>query len=103
VVLSGSLLGVDRSGWDQGGIAVGGEDHVPALAVDLVVVEVAEQRPVVQIGRAAVGPGHDAVVPVAGTVSRSQPTVTEPGSGHHEATHRVSTRGTNHSTTTEHV
>jgi hypothetical protein len=42
-VLSGSLVGVDGSGWDERGVAVGGEDDLPVLAVDLVVVEGAEQ------------------------------------------------------------
>jgi len=56
VVLSGSLLRVDGCRGDELGVAVAGELHVPALPVDLLVVVLAEQGAVVEVGGSAVVP-----------------------------------------------
>jgi len=54
------LFWVDPAWWGEPGPA-GSDGHCPVGLVDLVVVEQAEQDPVVQVGGAAVGPEPDVV------------------------------------------
>ena len=67
VIASGLLSEVDRFGWDVFGVTVGGEPDGPAVLMNAllmndVVVEVAEQDAVAEVGFAALGPGTIRVV-----------------------------------------
>src|SRR5674476_568956 len=61
-VLSWSLLGVDRGGWDVFGVAVFGESDSPAVVVEGVVVEVADEDAVFEVGGSSVCPAVSGVV-----------------------------------------
>ena len=64
-VSSRPLPGVDRGWWDVFGVAVFGESDSPAVVVEDVVVEVADEDAVFEICGAAVGPGVAGVMTFA--------------------------------------
>jgi hypothetical protein len=63
--------GVDVWWWDEFGSPVGSESDCPLAVVDESVVVSAERDGVVQIGVAAVDPGHDVVDVELAPVSRT--------------------------------
>ena len=77
MVTPGLLPEVDAFGWNVFGVTVGGEPDCPAvvmnaLLMDDVVVEVADEDAVVEVGFAAVGPGTVRVMdfaPIGGPVT----------------------------------